>query len=188
MSLSKASETSNPLPIRRREVRIAAPIALATGFVAAAIDRFARRHPRVVCHPMVDRTDRTYPALEGRDVDLVISFIIAPIAEDHMEAELLYADSQFVVAATKNPWSRRRRLRLDDLTKEPWTLPPPDSVLGAAHADIFRAAGRDLPAATVRARAVSRLWVLSPRGAFLPSLPNPYSSSPTGTWRSRLCP
>src|SRR5215467_6761432 len=32
------------------EVRIAAPIVHATGFVAAVIDRFARRHPRVVCH------------------------------------------------------------------------------------------------------------------------------------------
>jgi DNA-binding transcriptional LysR family regulator len=116
---------------------------------------------------MVDRTDRTYPALGGRDVDLVISVIIAPIAEYHMEAELLYADSQFVVAATKNPWSRRRRVRLDDLTKEPWTLPPPDSVLGAAHADIFRAAGLDLPAATVLCTSgVARIGLVA-EGRFL---------------------
>ena len=32
------------------EVRIAAPIGTGTGFVAAVIDRLARRYPRVVCH------------------------------------------------------------------------------------------------------------------------------------------
>jgi DNA-binding transcriptional LysR family regulator len=82
------------------EVRIAAPFALGAGFVAAAIDRFARRHPRVVCHLMIGET---YRALEDRDVDLVIARIVAPIAEDYMQEEVLYADSRLVVAATENP-------------------------------------------------------------------------------------
>jgi DNA-binding transcriptional LysR family regulator len=131
------------------EVWIAAPMALATGFVAAAIDRFARQYPRIVCHLVVDRVEGTYRALQERKADLVIAFIDAPITEDHMETEMLYVESQFVVAATRNPWSRRRSVGLDDLTQEPWALPPPDSVLGAAHAHIFRAAGLDVPTATV---------------------------------------
>lgn len=145
------------------EVRIAAPIALATGFVAAAIDRFARRHPRVVCHLMVVDT---YRALEKRDVDLLITRIVAPIAED-MESELLYADPLFVVAASTNPWSRRRSLRLADLMNEPWTLPPPDTPLGEAFADTFRAAGLDLPTATVViAGGVARIALVA-KGRFL---------------------
>src|SRR6516225_299678 len=91
------------------EVRIAAPIALASGFVAAAIDRLNRRYPRVVCHLIVDGTARP---LETRDVDLLITFNVAPIAEDHLEAQLLYADPLLVVAAKENPWSRRRKIRL----------------------------------------------------------------------------
>ena len=45
----------------------------------------------------------TYRALEDRDVDLVIARIVAPIAEDYMQEEVLYADSRLVVAATENP-------------------------------------------------------------------------------------
>ena len=149
------------------EVRIAAPMALATGFVAAAIDRFARQYPRMVCHLMVDRVERTYSTLEERNADLVIAFINAPIAEDHMEAEMLYVESQFVVAAATNPWSRRRGVTLEDLTKEPWALPPPDSMLGAAHAHIFRTAGLGPPAATVLcASGVARMGLVA-AGRFL---------------------
>jgi DNA-binding transcriptional LysR family regulator len=149
------------------EVRIAAPMALATGFVAAAIDRFARKYPRIVCHLVVDRVEQAYRTLEERNADLVIAFINTPIAEDHMEAEMLYVESQFVVAATRNPWSRRRSVRLDDLMQEPWALPPPDSVLGAGHAHIFRASGLDPPAATVLCTSgVARMGLVA-AGQFL---------------------
>jgi DNA-binding transcriptional LysR family regulator len=93
------------------EVRIAAPVVLAAGFVAAAIDRVTRRHPRVVCHLMVGETGMISRALEARDVDMAITRIVAPIT-DYMETEPLYEDPLCVVAATKNPWSRRRRVIL----------------------------------------------------------------------------
>ena len=146
------------------EVRIAAPMIMAAGLVPAVIDRLTRRHPRVVCHLTVDMT---YRALEEREVDLVITQIGLGAA-DHMEveAELLYADRLFVVAATKNPWSRRRRISLADLMNEPWTLPPPD-MPGMVHAEVFRAAGLGLPAATVViASGIARIALVA-EGRFL---------------------
>jgi hypothetical protein len=53
-----------------------------------------------------------------------------PLA-DHLQAEVLYTGSRFVVASTANPWSRRHRVTLADLMKELWTLPPADSPHGA---------------------------------------------------------
>jgi hypothetical protein len=41
-------------------------------------------------------------------VDLVITQNVGAVAADHMEVELLYDERVFVVAATKNPWSRKR--------------------------------------------------------------------------------
>src|SRR5438552_3773019 len=146
------------------EIRIATGIALATGFVAVAIDRLARRYPRVVCHLTIDGT---YRALEEREVDLVITFFVAPIVEDHLEAELLYTDRLCVVAATKNPWSRRRKLRLADLMNEPWTLPPSDSVISPALVDAFRGVGLDLPAATVVSPSGVARIALVAEGRFL---------------------
>jgi DNA-binding transcriptional LysR family regulator len=146
------------------EVRIAAPIAIAAGFVAAAIDRLARRYPRINCHMVVSES---YRELEERNVDFVIAFINAPIEEDHLETKLLYAGSLLVVAAAKNPWSQRRRVSLADLMNEPWTLPPRDSVRGAANAEIFRAAGLDLPAATVFCTSGVARIALVAEGRFL---------------------
>ena len=146
------------------EVRIAAPVIHAAGFVAATIDRLTRRHPRVVCHLTIETT---YRALEEREVDLVITRMRWHcVAEDHMEAELLYADRVFVVAATENPWSRRRRVRLADLMNEPWTLPPPN-MPGMAYAEVFQAAGLGLPAATVvNGSAIARIALVA-KGRFL---------------------
>jgi DNA-binding transcriptional LysR family regulator len=153
------------------QVRIAAPVALAAGFVAAVIDRMARRYPRVVCHLMVGDSPVTFRALEERDVDLVITRIVPLIGEDYLHAEVLYADSQLVVAATENPWSRRRKVGLADLVNEPWTLPPLDSAYGSLAVDAFRAAGLELPRATViTSSGVARIALVA-NGKFLTIAP-----------------
>jgi DNA-binding transcriptional LysR family regulator len=148
------------------EVRIAAPVGLAAGFVATAIDRVTRRHPRVVCHLMVGETGVISRALEARDVDMAITRFVVPIT-DNMEAEALYEDPLCVVAATKNPWSRRRRVRLADLMNEPWTLPPTDTPYGATFADAFRAFGLDLPRASVVTSTDIPRIALVAKGRFL---------------------
>jgi DNA-binding transcriptional LysR family regulator len=131
------------------EIRIGTSINSAAGLAAAVIDRLTRRHPRFVCHLITGETSMLYRALEERDVDAVLTRIAAPFDETRMQAAVLYTASRFVVAATGNSWSRRRRVGLADLVNEPWTLPPPDSLNGAVAADDFRAAGLDLPRATV---------------------------------------
>jgi len=148
------------------EVRIAAPIATAAAFLAAVIDTLARRHPRVVCHLITGEMAMIYRALEEREVDALITGIPAPLA-DHLQAEVLYTSSRFVVASTENPWSRRRRVGLADLMNEPWTLPPPDSALGAQAADAFRAAGLDIPRATVITYTDIARLALVAKGRFL---------------------
>lgn len=74
------------------EVRIAAPIAMALGFVGAAIERLSRRYPRIICHLWADDGSLVFRRLEEREVDLAITYIIAPIAEDRMETQMLYFD------------------------------------------------------------------------------------------------
>jgi DNA-binding transcriptional LysR family regulator len=148
------------------EVRIGALIAAATGFLAGAIDRLARRHPRVVCHLITGELAMIYRALEERDVDALITGIPTPLA-DHLQFEVLYTSSRFVVASTQNPWSRRRRVGLADLMNEPWTLPPPDSPHGAWAADDFRTAGLDVPRATVITYTDIARLALVAKGRFL---------------------
>jgi DNA-binding transcriptional LysR family regulator len=116
---------------------------------------------------MVVEAEMSYRALEERRVDLAITRLTEPTAEDHLEAELLYDDPLFVLASATNPWSRRRRVRLADLMNEPWALPPADTLLGATLADTFRAAGLDFPAATVVCTSGLARIALAARGRFL---------------------
>jgi DNA-binding transcriptional LysR family regulator len=84
------------------DVRIATHVAVAAGFLAGVIDKLARRHPRVVCHLITGESVMIYRAVEERDVDALITVIAAPLA-DHLQAEVLYASSRFVVASTESP-------------------------------------------------------------------------------------
>src|SRR6516225_1733073 len=63
------------------EVRIAAQIASAAGFLAGVIDRLARRHPRVVCHLITGELAMINRALEERDVDALITSVSTPLAD-----------------------------------------------------------------------------------------------------------
>jgi DNA-binding transcriptional LysR family regulator len=53
------------------------------------------------------------------------------------------------VAGAKNPWARRRKIRISELAGESWVLPPPESVIGSIIMQTFRAAGLDYPRASV---------------------------------------
>jgi DNA-binding transcriptional LysR family regulator len=132
------------------EVRIAAATFMATGLLATAVDGFARRYPGISFHLITGRAEEVHRVLEQRDVDAAIS-TINPFWERqaHMQREVLYADARSVFAARQNRWSRRRKVTLADLISEPWTLPPADSAMGDAYANIFRAAGLDPPSTTV---------------------------------------
>ena len=66
-----------------------------------------------------------------------------------MGFEFLFDDSYVVAAGAQNPWVRRRRIELAELVNEPWTLPPPESVIGSIAMEAFRASGLDYPRTTV---------------------------------------
>ena len=103
--------------------------------------------------------------LEERQVDLAIAIVTAPVDEAAMEVQLLYSDPVVVIAATKNPWSRRRNITLADLMNEPWTLIPPGSMFDSS--DVFRSAGLDPPKATVLANSVLARLALVAKGRFI---------------------
>lgn len=149
------------------EVRIATSASLTSGFIAAAIDAFARRYPRIVCHLMIGTAEEFFRALEQREVDAAFTPINALWNDDQIQRELLYSEARSVVVSTQNPWSRRRRVRLADLINEPWTLPSPDSAIGQVYTNIFRAAGLHPPQPTVVSwTAVARIALVA-KGQFL---------------------
>ena len=152
------------------EVRIATGSSMARGLVAAAVDGFTRRYPRISFHIVTgNKAEELHRVLETRNVDAAIT-TINPFweREGHMQREFLYADARSIFAARQNPWSRRRNVTLADLINEPWTLPPADTAMGESYAKIFRAAGLDPPRTTVVALTqIDARIALVAKGQFL---------------------
>src|SRR5262249_21270205 len=149
------------------ELRVGSTIAIATGFIPAVIDRLSRRYPRLVFHLSAGETGSTYRSLEERRVDLLVAPVFAPIAEERMHAELLYEEPLVVVVGARSAWARRRKVGLAELMDEIWALPPLDSLYGAVAAEAFRAAGLDVPHATVYSSVTPVRNALLASGRFL---------------------
>jgi DNA-binding transcriptional LysR family regulator len=149
------------------EVSVGSTIALALGFVSAVVDRFCQNYPRVTLHLFANEPETTYRLLSERKVDLSIARIFGPIDQELIHVDALYDEVYLVAASPRNPWTRRRNVRLVDVMKEPWVLPPLDSPIGAMIVQAFRDAGLDVPRRTVFVSTVPARIALLASGRFL---------------------
>src|SRR5690349_10870710 len=94
------------------EVRIGCTPWLAASFGAAAIDRFARRYPRIMFHLVTRYAEGLHDGLCDRKFDVLIAWRFGPIADERLSFEFLFDDRCIVVAGAQSPWGRRRGLSL----------------------------------------------------------------------------
>jgi DNA-binding transcriptional LysR family regulator len=153
------------------EVRIGALSSIAAGLVAAVIDRLSRKYPRVSYRVVSDGPPTLFRHLRERDLDMAIWRVLEPIRDKTIDAEMLFEDRMVVVAAVNHPWARRRRIELEELAKEIWTLPEPEHPIGAAMVEAFRVNGLEAPRATVATSAGNLRDTLLATGRFLTLLP-----------------
>jgi DNA-binding transcriptional LysR family regulator len=149
------------------ELRIGCTETMAAGPVLAVIEHLTRQHPRLVFRLVTGSILVLYPALAARNVELVISPAPGAIPEEHVNVGSLFEDNAFVMAGIQSRWARRRRIKLEELVNEPWTLPPPGSSLGIIVEAAFRARGLPPPAATVVAESSNIRNRLVATGRFL---------------------
>lgn len=151
------------------EVRVGSTNYTGETFVTAVIERLSRRHPRMTFHLVTseDDTDKLYRHLSERNVDFVIARRGGRLSDKTLAFETLYDPSSVVVAGSRSPWARRRRLTLAELVNEPWVLPPADGVMSTAYLDIFSANGLDHPRIAVFASPPAARLNLVATGRFL---------------------
>jgi DNA-binding transcriptional LysR family regulator len=153
------------------ELRIGATEPMIAGILQAILDRLTRRHPRLsfnVIH-LVSVTQQ-YQQLRERQFDLILSRVFTSEDEDDLSTEVLFDDPLYVVAGVNNPWTRRRKIRLAELANEPWTLPPPDTLIGAFVGETLRANGLDTSKMGVVWSSVVMHTAMLATGRFLSTL------------------
>jgi DNA-binding transcriptional LysR family regulator len=140
--------------------------------VATVIKRLSRRYPRIVFHLVTaEEMDTLYRDLHERKIDLLFARKADLFRDERLGFETLYDSSLRVVAGSRNPWFRRRRITLAELVNEAWVLPPPESILGLAYLDVFRASGADYPRIAVFAGLAGVRLNLAATGRFLTIAP-----------------
>jgi DNA-binding transcriptional LysR family regulator len=155
------------------ELSIGCPEPLAAGFVAAVIDRFAGKYPKVQFNVVTaDSVTLHRRELAQRNIEIALGYMFAPFPAQHTNVEILFDDRWVLMVAADSPWARKRRLTLAQLIGEPWVLPPPDSAVGGnIIADGFRAAGVEPPPATVFTFSLPLHRRLLATGRYLTALP-----------------
>jgi DNA-binding transcriptional LysR family regulator len=148
------------------EIRIGTTEAIAPAIVMPVIDRLTQQYPRIAFHVMTCDTGVLYPELAERNLELVMSRIPGPVA-DECSAEILFHDTFVVAVGASSPLTRRRKIALADLLAERWTLFPPDSYFNSLQVGAFRAYGLAPPRATVWTASSSLRSELLATGRFL---------------------
>jgi DNA-binding transcriptional LysR family regulator len=148
-------------------VTIGGDTPMIAGLIPAVIGRLRRRYPRMDFHvvPVVGITEQQR-ALRERTVDLVIGRL-AQSLEEQFDVEVLFRDRTYIVINANNPLGRRRRIKLSELIGEPWSVPPPDTAVGAVVAEAFRAEGLDYPPRGVVIGSIHLQVALLANGPFL---------------------
>ena len=114
-----------------------------------------------------DETDTLYRELSERNVDFLIARKGGRFSDEQLGFEILYDPSLVVMAGSRSPWVRRRRIALAELVNEPWVLPPPEGIMGPAYLDVLRASGLDHPRIAVFATQPGARLNLVATGRFL---------------------
>jgi molybdate transport repressor ModE-like protein len=151
-------------------LRIACPEFVAAGILPVALERFARRFPRVVVDVVqAENIAPEFRLLRDRQVDLMVGRVLAPqpSVRDDVAIELLFGERLHVVAAATSPWAKKRKLSLADLVDERWTLPPADSVAGGLAAEAFAAENLPAPEATIISFSLHLRKAAAASGEFL---------------------
>jgi DNA-binding transcriptional LysR family regulator len=150
------------------EVRIGSTYYTGQIFVTAVIERLSGRYPRMTFRLVTaDETDKLYRDLHERKVDLLIARQGGRLSGEKHELEILYAPAPVVVAGSRSPWARRRRVAYAELVNEPWVLPSPEDIMGPTYLDIFSANGLDYPRVAVFASEPGARLNLVATGRFL---------------------
>lgn len=154
------------------ELRIGCPEWIAAGLLPIIIDRLLQRHPRLVFY--VDQTVTATPEfseLRQRRVDLVLGRLALPFKEEDLHADVLYREQLRVIAGTRSPWVRRRKIQLAELVDEAWLFTPPNELPGSLVAEAFKESGLKVPQPKIVSFSVHLRNRLLATGRYLTVLP-----------------
>jgi len=120
-----------------------------------AVAQLLKKAPTVQVSIREGQINLLIASLLGGELDCVVGPItdeeLRNVRIDELRLERLVEDSMAVVASPNSAWSRRRRIKWEDLSEARWILPPTESVLRRAFMRVYLELGMRPPQHTVEA-------------------------------------
>lgn len=152
-------------------LRIGGASPLIDELIPAVVARLADRYPRIEFHVTENDSPTLCRLLHERKLDLAIGRASSSAFSDDIASDPLFEDPMFVVAGLTNPWARRRKVELSELTDEPWIMPEADNLAWTLIEEGFRSAGVAMPMPRVVSNSMAVRTRLVEAGRFLTMLP-----------------
>ncbi|TCZ61123.1 LysR family transcriptional regulator [Roseicella aquatilis] len=156
------------------EVRIGASEPyIASGFLAAAIDRAQQHHPQLeITVVPADTGALDFGGLRERKLDVVLGRMPAEDACADIEAEVLFREPILVATGVQSRWARAQVGALRDLTGARWLLGPHGTAVRALVTEAFRAEGLPAPRGAVNTHSMLLRLQLLARCDYVSSMPS----------------
>lgn len=162
---------------------------IAGGFLAAAVERALRRHPRLAVHVVeVNTAELDLARLRDRSLDVVLGRTAMVDAGGDVESEVLYDEPILAVAGARSRWARAPTVALRDLAAARWILAPPGTAVRALVDGAFRAEGLEPPPASVTTYSMQLRMQLLAQGDYVSSLPASLLRHNARRWGLRALP
>jgi len=170
------------------EIRVAAGDTAAAGLLAPVVDRISQRYPQVIFKFVPSSAERLeFPEIRERSADVAVTRISRSFVQSELDVEFLFDDPTVVVAGANSPWARRRRIALEELVHEPWTLTT-DQVIRELVADAFRSRGLEPPRERVSVSSMLLRSRLLATGRYLTVLPQSVVRTNAAAWSLKALP
>lgn len=143
-----------------------------TNLIPLAVARMKQRHAGIVINVDVDSSRPLVQRLLQGALDMVVGRELDPQGADEVVYEPLAGDEPHaIIAGARHPLAGRKDLQLEDLTEQPWILPPAGSLLRERVAAKLLEHGLPLPTNIVETASVPVITALLQQSNMIAALP-----------------
>jgi len=156
------------------ELRIGASDPMAAALIPTILDDILRKFPYITFHVTggASLLVQHLRSLRERKIDMIVGRLPPAIDRSDLDVNVLCQEPMLVAAGIAHPFSRRRRVRPQELVDEYWVLPAADSLVGEIVTGMFRAAGLELPRKAIYCSSIQMNNVLLATGRYLAVYPS----------------
>lgn len=113
-----------------------------------------KQMPQLVINVTEGSLDGLLASLKRKELDLVLARLSPETHQPPFTTEPLYAESLSLVVRSTHPLSKKRRLKISDLTHQSWVLPPESAPVRQEIDRIFTQTGLERPSVWIESTSL----------------------------------